>query len=70
MPKTIRFNTRIYKKEAVQKAILAFSNLAKFSLFGNSSYLKVKIVNISPSVKKVIVDEFTNYVLIETKRCL
>jgi len=66
----IKFNTKIYKKEAVQEAISVYSNRAKFSLFSGKKYMKVKIDRIDSGIKAIMVDEFANYVLGMTKACL
>lgn len=66
----LKFNTRIYKKEAIQEAISAYSHLAKFKIKDNKDYIKVKIDNIDPEVKENLSDEFANYVLGMTKKCL
>lgn len=65
----LNFNTKIYKKEAVQKSISAYSHLAKFVLQNNKNYIKVKIENIDREVKNILTDEFANYVLGMTKKC-
>lgn len=66
----LKFNTKIYKKPAIQKAISDHSHLAKFQLKDNKNYIKVKIENIDPGVKDIIADEFANYCLGMTKKCL
>lgn len=65
----LNFNTKIYKKEAIQKSISAYSHLAKFVLQNNKNYIKVKIENIDREVKNILADEFANYVLGMTKKC-
>ncbi|MCX5696229.1 MAG: HxsD-like protein [Candidatus Omnitrophica bacterium] len=69
MPENVRFNTRFYKKKAIQKAILAYAHLAKFRVKDCKDYLEVKIENIDTQVKDIFVDEFNNYVLGATKKC-
>jgi len=66
----LKFNIRIYKKEAIRQGISAYSHLAKFKIKDNKGYLKVKIEKINPEVKDMLVDEFSNYVLGMTKKCL
>lgn len=68
--RALKFNSQIYKKEAVQKAILAFSSLAKFKIKDTKDYVEVKIDHIAPKFKDTLADEFSNYVLGMTKRCL
>lgn len=59
----LRFSTRIYKKQAVQKAILAYSRLAKFTVEENKRYTIVKAHKIDREVRSIFFDEFANYVL-------
>lgn len=66
----LKFNSKIYKKKAIQEAISAYSHLANFSFSSGVDYFRVKIGKIFPDVKKIITDEFSNYVLAQTKRCL
>jgi len=66
----LRFNARIYKKEAVQEGISAYSHLAKFKVKDNQDYIKVNIENIDSEVKNILPGEFANYVLAMTKKCL
>ncbi|MDD5005954.1 MAG: HxsD-like protein [Candidatus Omnitrophica bacterium] len=69
MPK-VRFNTKIYKKKAIQNAVSAYSNLARFSLKQTNSYIEVKIDKVSSGFNNIIIGEFSNYVLALTKKCL
>ena len=66
----LKFNTSIYKKRAIQEAISVYSALAEFSTSRAKRYIRVKISKVSFSVKEVIADEFANYVLGVTKKCL
>ena len=68
--KTLKFNHHIYKKEAINDAVLAYFHLAKFTVKDDRSYIKVKIEKIDPTAEDMIADEFSNYVLGITKRCL
>lgn len=68
--KKLRFNTSIYKKEAIEKAVSVYSEFANFSLCKNSRFIEIKINNAPHNVKGIIVDEFANYVLGLTKKCL
>ena len=70
MPRELKFSTRIYKKEAVQKAIADYAHLAKFSFSNSPRYIKVKIDKITSGVENKFLDEFSNYVLGMTKKCL
>ena len=66
----LKFNTSVYKKRAIQEAISAYSTLAEFSTSRAKRYTKVKINKVSFDVGGSIADEFANYVLGLTKRCL
>lgn len=66
----LKFNTRIYRREAIQKAISAYSHLARFHFKDNKDYIKVKIDKIDSKVRNSLPDEFANYVLGMTKKCL
>ncbi|MEK6727156.1 MAG: HxsD-like protein [Candidatus Omnitrophota bacterium] len=70
MQKNIRFNTKIYKKEAIQETILAYAHLAKFRVKDSKDYIEVKIKNIDTGVKDIFVNEFNNYALGAAKKCL
>jgi len=65
----LKFNTRIYKKEAIQETISAYSSLAKFKIKDAKDYTEVKIDHIESEFKNVLADEFSNYVLGMTKKC-
>lgn len=66
----IRFNTKIYKKGAIEEAISVYSHLAKFKVKDKKDYIEVKIEDIDSEVKGILSDEFSNYVLGLTKKCL
>lgn len=66
----LKFNTKIYKKKAIEKTISAYSHLAKFKSENNKSYVKVKIDCIESTVKDVLADEFSNYALGMMVKCL
>ncbi len=68
--KTVRFNTRIYKEKAILEAIKVYSKIADFFLVREEDYIKVYIKNIPPEFSKTLKDEFCNYVLGITKKCL
>ena len=66
----IRFNTKIYNKEAIREAVSDYSHLARFSIKEARNYIKVSIDRINMDGEENIVHEFGNYVLGLTKRCL
>lgn len=59
----IIFNKRLYKIKAIKLAIKEYQNLANFSFKQKENYIYVKLENIDKEVKKIIKDEFCNYVL-------
>jgi len=61
--KILSFNKKIYSKQAVQKAIKDYADLADFLFAQNKKYLLVKVKNIRPELKKTFPDEFSNYIL-------
>lgn len=65
----LKFNTRIYKKKAIQKAISAYSHFAGFKCVYGKNHIRVKIDCRDPDIKNVIADEFANYVLGVTVKC-
>lgn len=67
---TILFNKKIYKKKALEKTMNFFSQLANFKCVHANRYSKVTIDQIEPSFKKNLADEFSAYLLKETKKCL
>jgi len=70
MQKVIRFNTRFYKERAIRKAILAYSHLAEFKTQGHKDYIEVKAKNIDTEISGIFENEFNNYVLGATQKCL
>mgnify|MGYP001576769571 CR=1 FL=1 len=66
----LKFNSKIYREKAITGAISVYSHLAKFIIKNNKGYIKVKMDRIDPSFENIIVDEFANYVLGMTKKCL
>ncbi|MFC1598922.1 HxsD-like protein [Patescibacteria group bacterium] len=59
----IIFNQQIYSLAAVNKAVIEFKDLAKFTVQEKDKNINVKIEQIDADVKEVIKDEFANYVL-------
>lgn len=66
----IKFDKNIYNKKGLENAIQAYQELAKIEFLETDNVFVVKISNIDEEVKDVIVDEFCNYLLFETVRCL
>jgi len=65
---SLKFNTKIYKKEAIQKAISAYSHLARFRVKDDKDYKVVEIDKVDPDLKGIFCDEFANYVLGMSKK--
>lgn len=65
----LKFNTRIYKEEAIKKAITVYSHLAKFTVRNDKDYIRVKLDHLETGLKDVLADEFSNYVLGVNKGC-
>ncbi len=63
----LRFNNKIYKKEAIKEAISVYSSLAKIELKEASGYIEVSIQGKIPDN---LPGEFCNYALGKTKQCL
>lgn len=66
----VKFNARIYKKEAIKKAILIFSSLSSFKITDSKDYISVVMDIKDFRLKDILPYEFSNYVLGMTKRCL
>lgn len=66
----IRLNSKIYSKKAIKNAVDMFKKLASFKINEDKPYYTVYINTDNPAIKKVIKDEFVNYVLGLTKKCL
>lgn len=67
---SLKFNTRIYKKEAIEDTIAAYSHLANFKANYSKDYVEVRIYKVDPALRKVITGEFANHALYLTKQCL
>lgn len=59
----VKLNKQIYRLAAVKKAIEAYRHLAQFSLKQDARYYQVTLDHIAPTVKDILKDEFTNYIL-------
>lgn len=66
----LRFNTGIYKKEALRKAVTAYSSFAEFSLKDGKGYIEIEVCNVVPQARGKLADEFANYALGMVKKCL
>lgn len=66
----IKFDKNIYNKKGLENTIQAYKELAEIEFSETDNVFIVKINNIDEEVKDVIVDEFCNYLLFETVKCL
>ena len=66
----IKINKNIYKKESLKKTIQVYESLAKIDFLEESNFFIVKIDDINEEVKDIIQDEFCNYLLFESGKCL
>lgn len=67
MKVAIKFNKNFYNLEAVKKSAAAFKKLANFRVKEKKNFIEVEIENVDKNFKDVLGDEFSNYVLAETK---
>ena len=67
---SLKFNCKIYKKELIEKAALDFAHLAQFTITAEKGYVVVKGRKIVPEVRSILFDEFANYILAQTRKCL
>jgi len=58
----INFSKNLYSLKAIKSAIKEYQNLADFSFKKTKNYIQVELSNIDKSVRKIIKDEFCNYV--------
>ncbi|MFH1691136.1 MAG: HxsD-like protein [Candidatus Omnitrophota bacterium] len=65
--KKLAFSKSIYKKRALVEAVNAFKEHMNCELRDNGSYFEV-VVN--SNAETLLMDEFSNYVLGATKKCL
>jgi len=63
----INFNKRLYPLKGIKLAMKEYQNLANFNLRQKGNYIQVELKNIDKDVKKLIKDEFCNYVLFKSK---
>ena len=66
MARVICFSESLYRREAVEKSIETFQQLAEFSLSVGEEGVVVSVENIHPDFEEELVDSFCNYVLNES----
>ena len=62
----VNFVKSIYKKEAMEAAISAFSEIAKVKMHAGRVAYEVDIECLEPEFENIITGEFANYCLAET----
>lgn len=63
----IKFNKKFYTLAAVKKSIKRYKSFANFKMEEKNDSIEVCIINPKKEFKTIIKDEFSNYVLSETK---
>lgn len=66
----LKFSRKIYKQAAIKKAVSAYVDLARFDLHSGKNYFEIAITPVNVKSPNVLIDEFSNYVLGMTKKCL
>ena len=66
----LKFNSQIYSEDALKKAVCDYAQIADINIKKSRGYYLVNIKNIKPEIRSAIKDEFANYVLGLTKKCL
>jgi len=66
----IKANKKIYNKKGVEKTIEAYEHLGRIGLSEDKNYFIIRIENVNEEIKKVFKDEFCNYLLFESSKCL
>jgi hypothetical protein len=66
----IKINKNIYKEKGLKNTIKCYKHLVKIDLREEGDYFVVKMIDMGRGVEKVIKDEFCNYLLFETSKCL
>ncbi|MDD2227354.1 MAG: HxsD-like protein [Clostridia bacterium] len=66
----IKIDKNIYSKESLKKTIQAYEPLVKIDFLEEAGFFIVRIDNINEDIKDIIQDEFCNYLLFESGKCL
>lgn len=66
MSSQVRFSRSLYGPEAVERAVEAYRDLARFEVGKTGDDLEVTITDVAEGVEAYLVDEFCNHVLMET----
>ncbi|MDD3032354.1 MAG: HxsD-like protein [Bacilli bacterium] len=66
----IKFDKNIYNKKALENTIQAYKELANIEFSEVDNFYIVAMSNVDEEVKDLIGDEFCNYLLFETVKCL
>ena len=63
----INLDKGFYKLPAIKRAIEAYQGLADFKVRSEKKNYNIILDRVSPEIKKIVEDEFLNYVLAEMK---
>lgn len=66
----IKANKNIYTKKGIEETIKAYEHLGKIVLEENKNYFIIKLRDIDGKIEKIFQDEFCNYLLFESGKCL
>jgi hypothetical protein len=66
MARIICFSESLYRREAIEKSIETYQQLAEFSLSVGEEGVVISVENIHPELEGELVDSFCNYVLNES----
>jgi hypothetical protein len=66
MADRITLSRSLYAPEAVEAAVVAYGELAKFDVTVGGTDIDIEVSDIDPDVGDVLVDEFCNHALFET----
>jgi len=61
---TIKLKKDLYPLNAIQKSANAFKHLANIKIKNGKEYFIVSLIKVAPEVRKLIKNEFCNYVLV------
>ena len=63
----IKFNKKFYSLGAVKRSIKKYKGFANFKIKEKRNLIEINIINPKKEFEEIIKDEFSNYVLSETK---
>jgi hypothetical protein len=66
MAASLKFHARLYPRKALQAAMAAYADFARFTLVREEAHFAVDIDVLEDEHRAFLPDEFANYVLAET----